>query len=135
LNELGAPAAGVAGEQFSVARFVTNYRKLSESGREALFGSLGGGGLRATSLKADLDNLAAVLERMKAVEKGANVSKSGVSMQNFGTGVALLNPVTMGPTFATLGAMTGAGELLTNPAFVRWLARPPKTAAQMPQYM
>lgn len=138
ISDLGKPTAGQAGmgEDFSVSTFLTNYEKLSPRARDVLFGSVGGGGQKATGLKSDLDNLASVIGRLKAVEKGANVSKSAVSIQGQGTiggGAVALGSAMMG-NFAPLGAyvaaltgFAGAGEIMTNPAFVRWLAGSART--------
>jgi hypothetical protein len=135
IADLGKPSAGVAGmgETFSASSFLTNYEKLSPRAREVLFGSVGGGGPAASSLKAELDNLAFVVGQLKQVQKGANTSNTFVSAQSVGTvgGLVTNTPATV----AALGSMAGAGEFLTNPAFVRWLARTPKNAGQMPQHM
>lgn len=117
-----SPAAGVD-EGFSVSNFVTNYAKMSDKGREVLFGSTGGGGGKATALKSELDNLASVVADLKAVERGANASKTAVNAQ----GIATLGGLTILPvTIKILGTMAVAGEVMTNPAFVRWLARAPR---------
>ena len=122
--ELGKPTAGAAqvGEPgFSISTFVTNYNKLSPRGRDILFGPVGGGGAKATRLQAELDNLARVIGMLKEVEKGANTSKTFVNAQAAATVTgAVIEPVT---TASFLGAFALAGEMLTNPVVVRWLAR------------
>jgi hypothetical protein len=136
VTELGRPAAGAASagrEGFSVAQFLTNYNKLSPRARQVLFGSVGGGGENAANLAAELDNLAQVVERLKAVDRGANASNSFVNAQG---GLTILGGLTdMGATATATGGMAGLGEIMTNPAVVRWLARaasrPTPTAAQM----
>jgi hypothetical protein len=137
VQNLGRPSAGAAGavggEGFSINNFVTNYNKLSQTGRDVLFGSRGGGGANATSLQAELDNLVRVVDDLKALASAANSSKSAVNIQNAGTltggaaaGTASVltgNPLPIVGYVSALGTMAGAGEMLTNPAFVRWLTR------------
>jgi hypothetical protein len=138
VSELGKPTRGAPGVTdpgtFSVGTFVTNYAKLSPRGREILFGATGGGGSKATGLKGELDNLAKVADMMKAVEKGANVSNSGTAVQGAATIAGLAFPGAWPITLKTMGAMAGAGEAMTNPAFVRWLARTPAAAKTAPAW-
>lgn len=136
VSELGKPGPGasaVGGEGFSVATFVTNYNKMSPRGREVLFGATGGGGKKATELRAALDNLASVADSLKNVEKGANASKSFVSAQGAGTLAGLVNPSTAVPTGGVLATMSVTGEMMTNPAVVRWLARIERTGGDVRQ--
>jgi hypothetical protein len=107
---------------FSVAKFVTQYANLSKNGQDALFGSLGGGGAKATALKAQLDNLSKVAGMLKDVEAASNHSKSAVSAQTLATLGGLANPHTTLPTLGLLGSLSLSGEAMTNPAVVRWLA-------------
>lgn len=136
VNELGKQTAGTAaaGENgFSVGGFVTNYNKLSPRGRDVLFGSLGGGGQRASSLRAALDNLASVADDLKRVEKGANTSKSFVNAQAAGTIGALTIPGAREAMITGLGSMALTGEAMTNPVVVRWLSRVGTAARANPQ--
>lgn len=136
VSNLGKPTAGAANAVeeggFSINTFLTNYAKLSPEGREVLFGAKGGGGAEAARLKGELDNLAKVAGYLKEVQKGANASNSGVSLQNIGTIGLLLNPKTMIPTAGGLGGAAAVGEILTNPAAVRWLARLGQANARSP---
>lgn len=120
IDDLGRPTAGnpnaLEPGAFSVEQFVTNYAKLSPEGRRILFG-----GAQTDELASALDNLARVAGYQKGVEAMANRSRSGVNAQNFGVGFGLLNPGTTAPTLGFLGAMALTGEMLTNPAFVRWM--------------
>lgn len=124
VSEMGKPSPGAAGvvtgdATFSVDNFVTNYNKISPDAKNVLFGSKGGGGERATSLQAELDNLVSVVDDLKRVQKAANASNSGVAAQTVGTIVMLANPKTFLPALTALGAAAGAGEVLSNPAVVR----------------
>lgn len=136
LQRMGKPTPGTGavaeGDQaFSVSSFVTNYNKLSPQGRDVLFGSKGGGGAQASSLRAQLDNLAEVADRLKGVERAANSSKTAIVGQAAATVGGLSNHLTMGPTILALAGEWGLGEVMTNPMFVRWAvgtARAPTTA-------
>jgi hypothetical protein len=120
IDELGNPSFGASNAleagAFSIDRFVTNYARLSPDGRRALFGDL----------TEQLDTLARVGGYQKGVEAMANRSRSGVNAQNFTTGLLFLNPASRWGAVAGIigGAITG--EMLTNPAFVRWLTSAPK---------
>jgi hypothetical protein len=105
---------GVEGADFSVSRFVSGLENLSPSGKDLLFGK--------GPLRAELENLQRVATRVKAVEKGANMSNSGVSLQNVGSVGALFNPATSAPAAGLLGSLALSGEAMTNPAVVRWIA-------------
>lgn len=128
IDDLGRPSRGAANVlddgAFSVEQFVSNYARLSEEGRNILFGGSGREGLREA-----LDTLARVAGYQKGVERMANASRSGINAQNFGSIAGLAYPGTTVPTvFGLLGAAI-TGEVLTNPAFVRWLASAPKAGA------
>jgi hypothetical protein len=127
IDEMGAPGSGASGftaqNNFSVERFATAYRNMTPRARRIIFGSRGGqGGQSARTMAAladDLDNLAQVALAQKGVERSANFSGSGRDAQNFATfGLGLTNlPAGVG----TVLALGLTGEMLTNPAFVRWL--------------
>lgn len=130
IDDMGRPLPGNAQAleegAFSLENFVTNYAKLSEEGRRALFG-----GNATDELARELDNLARVAGYLKQVRGFSNYSRSGSSLQNVGTIGAAASAATLaatgnpGPLAALLGAAAGlriTGEVLTNPAFVRWLA-------------
>lgn len=136
LQRMGKPTPGTGavadGDQaFSISSFVTNYNKLSPQGRDVLFGSRGGGGAQATGLRAQLDNLADVADRLKGVERAANSSKTAVVGQAAATIGGLTNHITLGPTILALAGEWGLGEIMTHPRFVRWAvgtARAPTAA-------
>lgn len=128
IDRMGAPSNGAANvnepDSFSLANFVSKYGSLSDRGKALLFGT--------GDLRGQLDNLAQVAGKVKAVEKGANASNSGVSMQNMKTMQLLANPLTMLPTLGALGGMKLTGRLLTDPAAVRWVANLAKAQASSP---
>lgn len=128
IDEMGRPAAGNAraleAGEFSLENFVTNYAKLSQEGRRVLFDS-------DARLMQQLDNLARVAGYLKQVKGFTNWSRSGSSLQNMSTltaglgatGAAALGNAAPLATLVALGLATRiTGEMLTNPAFVRWLA-------------
>lgn len=115
INEPGA---------FSLENFVSNVGRMSAEGRQALFGP---------QLARDLENLARVAGYIKGVRSYANMSRSGSSLQNASTiaagGGAVVAAATgnVAPLVTLVGAgvaMRITGEMLTNPAFVRWLTSP-----------
>ncbi|EJL33227.1 hypothetical protein PMI01_02189 [Caulobacter sp. AP07] len=101
---------GADGEAFSIHKFVTGLEGLSPGGKDVLFGK--------GPLRAELENLQRVATRIKAVEKGANMSNSGVNVQNAVSLSQAFNPV----AWKVLGSMALSGEAMTNPAVVRWIA-------------
>jgi hypothetical protein len=126
ISEMGRPTPGQAGAAepgFSVARFVTRYNQLSPRGRDILFGAVGGGGKKASALRAELDNLASVADDLKNLEKGANTSKTAVSAQSVATLGGLVTPHAALPTAGILSSMALTGEVMTNPTLVRWMVR------------
>lgn len=127
IDDMGRPANGAAGftveQGFSVETFATAMRGMTPRARQIVFGSRGGqGGAQAQTMRtlaADLDNLAEVALAQKGVERAANFSGSGRDAQNFLTfGVGVSNPAAGA---GIVGSMLITGEMLTNPAFVRWL--------------
>lgn len=120
VEELGHPMPGspdaLEPDAFSIARFGTRFARLSDEAKTIFFGPN-----RPGTLRAELETLARVAKYQEGVERMANNSRSGVAMQNFATGGAMLNPSLWGPTVATLTGMAAMGEIMTHPAFVRWL--------------
>lgn len=128
IDDMGRVTAGhpesLQAGAFSVERFATQYARLTPEGRRILFG-----GPATQQLANELDNLARVAGYQKGVEAMANRSRSGVNVQNFGSIAGLANPGTMAPTATLLAGMAVTGEMLTNPAFVRWLVSAPRAGA------
>ncbi|MEQ1491086.1 MAG: hypothetical protein ABL932_11105, partial [Terricaulis sp.] len=115
INEPGA---------FSLENFVRNVGRMSPEGRQALFGP---------QLGRELENLARVAGYIKSVRSFANMSRSGSSIQNVSTLGAVGGAVAAAATgnIVPLTMIVGAGlavrvtgEMLSNPAFVRWLTSP-----------
>ena len=103
---------------------MSNVGRLSDDGRQALFGP---------ALARDLENLARVAGYIKNVRSYANMSRSGSSIQNVstigavataGASAAMGNPVPLMLIISAGAALRVTGEMLTNPAFVRWLTSP-----------
>ena len=135
IDRMGKPTAGAAGAGeggFSVSTFLTNYNKISPEARGVLFGQPGAAAKGGGALRGELDNLAEVVAKLKDVEKAANASKSGVSLQNSLTtggvmSVPLLlftgHPVGAASVAGGLGGLRLTGTVMTSPTAVRWLAR------------
>ena len=124
IDHMGAPTPGASGIPtdigFSVHNFATAYRMLSPQARRILFGSVGQSrGVAATrALAQDLDDLAEIALRQKAIENMG--TPSGRDAQNalmIGAGAFGQLPAAVG----IMGSVAITGEMLTNPAFVRWL--------------
>jgi hypothetical protein len=146
LREMGMQTPGAAGavRQFSPATFLTNWNRMSASAKFQLFG-----GKRYTELRHNLNNLAEVADAIKSTARNANNSRTaGTSafMQMLQGVTGSLGGVGGFVSGGTPGAMVGAvggvagpmitanlsARLLTNPAFVKWLATP-VGAAEMPK--
>lgn len=116
IEDMGTPTNGAGGTQaaelgFSVNTFSTNWRSMSPLARRIVFGK--------GDLARSLDNLADVVDMLKGVERTTNNSGSGrYANIALTAGGAVANWQT---TAAALLAGGITGELLTNPAFVRWL--------------
>lgn len=135
IDHLGQPTPGASGFNaqlgFSIQNFATRYRAMSPQARRVIFG--GGGFARGPAarqlnqLADELDNLAQVALSLKGVENMANFSGSATHLQNLATGsLAVTNlPATLS-LIAGLGLL---GEVLTNPAAVRWLTSAPRGGA------
>lgn len=136
INDMGkAPKGRAHLGEFDLDTFVTNYQDMARNPEaiQALFG-----GQSLGRLAADLDNLGHVAGYMKEVRGFTNWSRSGQSMQSFWTQSAVTAAVAaaaVGNFVPALGVamfLVGTrltGELLTNPAIVRWLTAAPKAGA------
>lgn len=117
-------AAGGAEEAFSAATFLTNWNRLSPEARASLFNRYG------ADMSRDIDRIARVAERVK---EGSGVLRnpSGTAAQTaaFGYAGSLAASLMTGNTPLAAGLVTsgafanGFARAMTNPRFVRWLAR------------
>jgi hypothetical protein len=121
-----------AGDAFSPSTFMTVWGKTSKEAKYELFGG------SHNELRQELDRLVGVVESMKNLRGQANTSNSAgaIMMVNafnalgtIGTLVAtghVLPAITTGAALVggTVAAPIGAAKLMTNPGFVKWLAKP-----------
>lgn len=126
IDHMGTPTSGAGGTAaaelgFSVNTFSTAWNRMSPLARRILFGSSN------STLARDLDNLATVVGQLKGVERTTNASGSGrYANIALTAGGAVAN---MPATAASLAGLGVTGEMLTNPAFVRWLTSASRTPA------
>jgi len=117
-------AQDAAGEAFSAATFLTNWNKASPEARRALFDRYGPG------FSSDLDKIAKVAERIKeggqAIANPSGTARQGAQFAYWGgLGGALMTGqvgAALGLGLGGIGSNIGA-RLMTNPRFVRWLAK------------
>ncbi|WP_414497723.1 hypothetical protein [Stenotrophomonas maltophilia] len=117
-------AQNAAGDAFSPNTFLKNWSDLSPEARRTLFGRYG------TGFSEDMDKIARVADRIKT---GSEVYRNPSGTVN--RGAALAYPATIGGLVITgqiggAAAAVGGGALanglaraITNPKFVKWLAR------------
>jgi hypothetical protein len=127
INQMGRAGDGAqnaAGDAFSLAKFLTDYNKLTPSAKVTIFGAEG---------RAALDDLAIVASGTKAAQQYANHSNTGGVVGNLMT----MGSATGGlPTFlTTIAAQYGLGRLLASPRVARWIARAPRTGLSGPAYI
>lgn len=127
IQELGRSTPGqqnAAGNQFSLATFLTNWDKLPARSRDTLFRGENrqaiedlaqvAEGVKGTQRYANSSNTAGAVNVARTVGEGARVASTGAVLTTFG-GSALLENVT--------------GRLLGSRRFASWLARPPRAQA------
>lgn len=133
-NEIGSGiirSLGGEGENFSVAKFATEWEKLTPQARRALFGGEG----RTEQFQA-LNTLARVARDQTSATRFYNNSESGNVVNNIGSGGAFLGALMTGNTelataIAGAGALgNGLARLLTNPDVARWVAGGTRTAVR-----
>lgn len=132
LSRLGRtnPAGQDAIEEFSTAKFLTNYSKLADSAKDAFFGKGGN--------RAELDKLVAMFDDVKSADAFANNSRTGQSLGFMATlsplagGLGMIGQgydVGSAATTAAAGLVGTAlapyvtSRLLTKPEFIRWLVK------------
>lgn len=99
------------GDVFSPSDFVTHWNDLDSKAKSVLFPG---------ELRKDLDDIVKVASGMKASGKYANTSKTGIAIGATGT----IGSLVSNPVLGALGVVgqIGAGKLLGNPRFAKWLA-------------
>lgn len=132
IDRLGRSAPGVqneTGTAFSPATFATNWAKMSEAGKNALFG-------HDPKLRNNLDDIVLLTSKVKGAQRYANTSNTA--------GAAGVQAVMSGSTFAAgaaaghgvlggIGAMVGSAVLqtlsahaLASKALTDWILRAPR---------
>jgi hypothetical protein len=123
-----------SGEMFSTETFLTNYNNLSKQAKGALYGE-------STNLRKDIDTVAKVASSIRESGKiYANPSGTGLASGTIGAGGVAVGAALsghFGVTASIIGAMAvnnASARLMTNPQFVKWLARsasiPPAKATE-----
>lgn len=122
------------GEGFSVDRWLTDINKLSPEARDAIFGG--------TNMAGPIKNLQKVAGEVKAAGRvGFNPSGTAQGLTQvalLGSGAALLTGNVTPALLAGTTALTAnrAAVLMSNPAFVRWLAGSAQIAPErLPGYI
>jgi len=123
IRELGRPTAAnvdrLADANFSVTSFMTNFNRLSDEGKEVLFGGRG-------ELLDELNNLADVVARLRQTERLMNVSRTGpVGITG---ALAVLTYYDVYAGIATAAGSAVAAKAMMSPTLVRWTANAPTTA-------
>jgi|GEM_PF-6587387 len=129
-NEIAAQAILKMGRnpktnEFSPARFLTDYGKFSNNGKSILFGSTG-----KDSLKAQLDDIATVAKRVGDLESLANSSKTGNTMAVLDTASSIGLATFVHPLSVLFTALPKGGGFM----LARYFAQPAKIK-QMTRWM
>jgi hypothetical protein len=133
IRELGRPvgsARGAAEEAgFSVNSFMTNWRNMSEEGKNVLFNRPGDQG---KALRNSLDRFVRVADKMANFEAMANTSRSATNALGM-TGLASIFTAAQQAmtgnfqTAAAAGSVAAGtyafGKFMSSPLYVRWLTR------------
>lgn len=116
-------AQNAAGDVFSPQTFLTNWNKLDPRARQTLFQA-------DPDTLANLNQIAKVTSNIREGSKYlANPSGTGSAAAHISAGIAALQALGTGnvPQLAAIGAGVGGANigarLMTNPDFVKWLAR------------
>lgn len=124
----GATALGELSDEFSVNTFLTNYNKMSPEARKVLWKNT-----RYDGIERDLDSIVKTAQALKDPQRYANTSKTAGALAQQAAiygGIGFL--ASGGDTETGLKVAAGsyvapyaAAKLMTNPKFVRWLAKVP----------
>jgi hypothetical protein len=121
LAKPGGQDAG--GEVFSPTTFLTNWNAMSLGAKKALFSG------KNAQYSRDLDSLVKTIGNLKDVSRYGNPSGTASHNLAYGTGGAFLTALFTGNAGIAAGIAGGAAtanaaaRLITNPSFVRWMAR------------
>ncbi len=137
IRRLGQPTPGakdiLSEANFSPSSYVTNWSKLSDTAKDALFGAN-----VPDSARAGLETLARVTQAQKNLGKLANVSRSAEHGITFTLAARAVQSLISG-NFKELAGMAGGAaagyglaKLLMSPGFTRWLYRMPELEATSP---
>ena len=123
IREMGKAPAGQVDRlddvpDFSISAFLTNFERLSDGGKDALFGT--------SDLRGNLETLADVVAAQRRVERLANTSGTGRVVMTGALGTLALFDVLTGAAIA--GGSTVAARLMMSPRFVKWLHAAPTTS-------
>lgn len=138
IRRLGEPTAGakdvLADTNFSVSSFSTNWAKISNDAKDALFGADTPG-----SPRSGLETLSRISQAQKNVGRLANVSRSGEFALTGGLAFSAIEHLARHPDLIGLAPMAaggaagyGAAKLLMSPKFARWLYALPATVSKAP---
>ena len=129
IRRMGMPSPGAAGaegiqEGFNPARFLTNYNKMQDPVKSAVFSGVDG-------LADAMDNLAVASGAVKDIQKMANPSGTAQQLMVMnllmGLGGAVGGGASgmaagVGTAAAGVAGVAGIGKLMTSPKFIRWLS-------------
>lgn len=124
-----SPASGqtFSGDMFSTQTFLTNWAKMSDDSKDALFGAKG------TQFRKDMDDIAEISSIIR--DAGRNYINPSGTASAFGAGsfgLGAIAALMTGNLFALKGILAttagayGIAKLMTNRAFIHWLAVAPK---------
>lgn len=132
IREMGRPVGSARGltedAGFSVNSAITNWKNMSEEGKNVLFNQTRDG----KALRNSLDNFVRVADRMANFEAMANTSRSTTNALGLTALFSLFNAVgqaavgNVGPAAALATPAAGSyafGKFMSSPAYVRWLTR------------
>lgn len=141
IDDLGRAKPGqqtADGDAWSPATFLTNYSKLDQKAKTALFTRLPGG-------KTHADNLSDIAKAAEMIGQGskiwANPSGTGAALSARGTFGAIglgafYQPIYAAGAAGSLLGANAASRLFLSPIFVNWLAKAPKNnPAKLQSYM
>lgn len=142
IDELGAATPGnqnAAGDVWSPRTFLTNYSKMEDGARSALFKRIPGGEAMSNNL-ADIAKTADMLSSSSKVWSNpsgtAPALTARATLGTIGAGAVggIFYAPLIAPAAVAVGGLTAANQvsqrLLLNPKFVNWLAKAPQVQTQ-----